>query len=147
MSVINVDYFQVIQNKIAEHHGVKMQGYIEPPYYQVQNRAVLIFSLETILEEHRAKFGTLTSPLKGKLALEHLLLRKYKWPLSEIRSLSLQDALFALQEELALEHLPEKAQEVIKMFNAHRARTTFDQIVDAEWDPEMYLTIPKPQNW
>ncbi len=147
MSVINEEYFQVIQNKIAAHHGVQMQGYIESPYYQVQNRAVLIFSLEVVLEAHRAKYGTLTSPLKGKLALEHLLLLKYKWPLSEIRSLSLQDALFALQEELVLENLPEKAQEVIKMFNAHRARTTFDQIVDEEWDPELYLTIPKQQRW
>nr|WP_318380468.1 hypothetical protein [uncultured Enterobacter sp.]DAL63542.1 MAG TPA_asm: hypothetical protein [Caudoviricetes sp.] len=147
MSVINEDYFMAIQKRIAEHHGVRMQGVIEAPYYQVQNRAVLIFSLEVILASHREKFGTLASPLKGKIALEHLLLHKYKWPLSEIRSLSLQDALLALQEELVFENLPENAQEVVKMFNAHRARPTFEQVIDEEWDPVLYLTIPKQQNF
>jgi len=147
MSVISEDYFEAIQNKIAAHHKVQMYGHIETPYYQVQNRAVLIFSLEVVLESHSAKYGTPASPLKGKLALNHLLLLKYKWPLSEIRSLSLQDALLALQEELVFENLPENAQVVVRMFNAHRALPTFEQVIDEEWDPVLYLTIPKQRNW
>ena len=34
-----------------------MQGVIKPEYYKVQNRTVLIFSLEVILEEHRKNMG------------------------------------------------------------------------------------------
>ncbi|ENF7818735.1 hypothetical protein ABR157_004546 [Enterobacter soli] len=147
MSVINEDYFLQIQNKIAALRDVQMVGYVTPEYYKVQNRAALIFSLEVILESHRKKYGHLTSPLKGKLALEHLLLNKYKWLLSEIRGLSLQDSVFLLQEELALESLPEEAQNIIKMYNAHRANGYFEEILEDEWDPELYRTIPKPQNW
>lgn len=147
MSVINEEYFLQIQNKIAALRDVKMVGYITPEYYQVQNRAVLVFSLEVILESHRQEHGHLTSPLKGKLALEHLILNKYKWLLSEIRGLSLQDSIFLLQDELAFESLPEEAQHVIKMYNAHRANGCFDEILEDEWDPELYLTIPKQRNW
>ena len=147
MSVINDDYFHLLQTKIAELHDVAMQGVIKPEYYKVQNRTVLIFSLEVILEEHRKKYGHLTNPLKGKSALHHMLLRKYKWPLSEIRSLSLQDSLFLLQEELALESLPEPAQKVIQMFSAHRAKDCFDEVLEDEWDPEFYLEVPAPRSW
>lgn len=147
MSVINDDYFHAIQTKIATYHGVKMQGVVEAPYHQVQNRAALIFTLEVILEAHREKFATVSNPLRGKTALEHLLLVKYKWPISEIRSLNLQDALLALQEELSFEKLPECAQDVIKGFGAFNTKQFFPQVVADEWDPELYLTIPKQQIW
>ncbi|HCT7892230.1 ECs1072 family phage-associated protein [Klebsiella aerogenes] len=147
MSVINAEYFHQIQNKIAALREVQMVGYVTPEYYKVQNRAALVFSLEVLLDAHRKKYGHLTSPLKGKLALEHLLLNKYKWPLSVIRGLSLQDSILLLQQELALEALPGEAQDIIKNYNAHRATNYFEEILEDEWDPELYLTIPKPQNW
>lgn len=147
MSVISDDYFQLIQNKIAEHHNVMMHGVIQPPYYQVQNRAALIFTLEVVLDAYRQKHGTLTNPLKGKLALEHLILTKFKWPLKEIRALTLNDALFVIHDELRFENLPDSAQTIIKNWSAHRARLVFDQVVDQEWDPELYLQQPQQKNW
>lgn len=147
MSVINEDFFQLIQRKIATFRGVAMSGEVTPEYHLVQNRAALIFSLEVVLETHRNKYASHYSPLLGRLALEHLILHKYKWTLREIRALTLSDSIFTLHEELAFESLPDRAQLVIKNFGAHRSIKSFPEINEAEWDPELYLTIQKQQNW
>ncbi|MCL6366220.1 hypothetical protein EXT60_18485 [Pectobacterium carotovorum subsp. carotovorum] len=147
MSVINDDFFHLIQKNIANLHNVAMSGLVTPEYHLVQNRAVLIFSLEVVLEAHRNKYSSHYSPLVGRLTLEHLILHKYKWPLREIRALTLADSIFTLHEELAFESLPESAQLVIKNFGAHRSIKSFPEINEDEWDPELYLTIQKQQNW
>jgi hypothetical protein len=148
MSVISDDFYHLIQNKIAELHDVAMQGYVkEPEYTQVQNRAALIFCLEAILDAHRQKFATQWSPLLGKSALHHLLIQKYKWPLSEIRALSLQDSIFLLQEELNPANIPEAAMKMVEYFNAHHAKQVFPEIIEEEWDPDLYQLIPKQRGW
>lgn len=148
MSVISQDFYQLIQNKIAELHGVAMQGYVkEPEYTQVQNRAALIFCLEAVLDAHRKKFATNWSPLLGRSALHHLLLQKYKWPLSEIRALSLQDSIFLLQEEISPANIPGLALKMVEFFNAQNANHVFPEILEEEWDPELYRLIPRPQSW
>ncbi len=148
MSVINEDFYNLIQNKIAKLHGVVMQGHIkDPEYTQVKNRAALIFCLEAILDAHRQNFATQWSPLLGKSALHHLLVQKYKWPLSEIRSLSLQDSIFLLQEELSTANIPEDAMKMVELFNAHYANFVFPEISDEEWDPDLYQLVPKQRNW
>lgn len=148
MSIFNTDFYFLIQNKIAELHEVSMDGYVkEPEYSQVQNRTALIFCLEAVLDEHRQKFSTKWSPLLGKSALLHLLLQKYKWPLSELRSISLQDAIFLLQEELTPANIPREATKMVELFNTHNAKHVFPNILEEEWDPELYRLIPRQGSW
>lgn len=148
MSIINEDYFSMILNRIAKNRNVAIQGLVtEPDNSRAYNRAGLIFALETILHEHRAKFGTLWQPLKGKLALDHLLLQKYKWPLKQIRELSLQDCVLLLQEELSYEALPIAAQGIIKLFDAHRNRNAFPEISEDDWDPNLAESLPPQRHW
>lgn len=148
MSVINEDYFSQIQTKISDIRGIPVYGtVIEPGYSQIRNRAALIFALEVVLHQHREEFGTDWSPLKGKQALEHLLLKKYNWPLREVRDLQLCDIVLLLQDELSPEKLPENAHQILKMYNVLAVRHSFNDFLEEEWDPELYLTIPKQRNW
>ncbi|WP_437613180.1 ECs1072 family phage-associated protein [Erwinia sp. V71] len=137
------DFFRQIQKRIADHRGIALDGGITTDYYKVQNQAVLFFTLEAVLEEHRKKFATPANPLAGKQALHHLILQKYKWPLGDIRALSLQDALFVLQEDLIGDKLPESAKRVIKHFAAQTPTEPFADIDDREWDPILYQQFPK----
>ncbi|SUP83802.1 hypothetical protein ACILPN_17760 [Yersinia wautersii] len=148
MSVICEEYFDIISKKIFSLHDVARIGaIIEPQYTQCKNRSALIFALESVLHTHREENCTIWNPLEGRKALEHLLLQKYKWPLEEIRSLSLTDIVLLLQNELSPANLPEAAQSLLKMYGGLTSRKAFPDFMDAEWDPELYLTIPKPQNW
>lgn len=148
MTVINEDFFQLIRKKVFEYHSVAMSGVVGPDYDKAQNRSVLIFTLEIILEEHRKNYASLVSPLLGRQALHHLLLTKFGWTLSEIRELSLQDSIFAISDSmLRFEELPEKARYIIRQYSAHNAKAIFPSLEDVEWDPELFLQMPKPRNW
>ncbi|KAA1272873.1 hypothetical protein ABUS55_09225 [Citrobacter pasteurii] len=148
MTVINDEYFYSILKRIAANRDVAIVGYVkEPENTQAYNRAGLIFALEVILEEHRKNFGTLWNPLKGRKALEHRILQKYRWPLEQIRSLTLEDSLFLLQEELNFEKLPEQAQKIIKEYRAYRGRIVFPDIREDDWDPDLFESLPKQTDW
>ncbi|EPR6404850.1 ECs1072 family phage-associated protein, partial [Yersinia enterocolitica] len=148
MSVISERYFDIISNKIFALHDIARFGsVVEPQHTQCRNRSALIFALESILHLHREAHGTIWNPLEGRKALEHLLLQKYKWPLSEIRALSLADIVLLLQSELAPERLPEEVISVLRDFSSLTPKKSFPEFMEDEWDPELYLTIPKQQNW
>ncbi|MGM1186194.1 ECs1072 family phage-associated protein [Serratia liquefaciens] len=148
MTVISEDFYHLVLQKVGEVRGVVLSGAIQQPdYTQVQNRAALIFTLECVLEAHRKKFGTIGSPLKGKAAMEHLILQKYKWPLSEIKNLSLQDIILALQEELSVAAQSENVMKMVAFFGAHSARKVYPTIIDEEWDPELYDKLPEQRRW
>lgn len=147
MSVINEDYFQVLLNKSSEYHGVAAYGQVvQPGHSQLLNRTSLLFALDCFLEIHRQTYATIWSSLSGKEALIHALVQKYKWPLSEIASLSLKDSIFLLQEELNFKNLPPDVVKVIQSYGANK-KQQFPDLKDEEWDPDLYLTIPKQQNW
>ncbi|MBI6544459.1 hypothetical protein JEO90_13630 [Proteus vulgaris] len=142
MTVINEDYLYSIIKKLAEFHDIPIVGLIENPgYYQVYNRAGLIYALDVVLEEHRKIYATNWSPLKGRLALEHLILMKYKWHLDVIRDLKLSDIVILLQEELAYDNLPESAQNILKCFPDTTKKQCFPTIQDEEWDPNLIEQI------
>ncbi|WP_312584916.1 hypothetical protein [Atlantibacter sp.] len=147
MSVISDEYFQLLLSKSSDYHGVAAYGQItQPGHNQLLNRTSLLFALECLLFQHRQDHATPWSPLTGKEALVHLILQKYKWPLSEIRGLSLQDSVLLLQEELRFENLPEEAAQVIRSHGANK-KQHFPSLNDDEWDPDFYLQIPKQQHW
>jgi len=139
MSIANDNFYHLIESRIAELHQISVSGFVqEPGYSQVRNRAALILALEYVLDAHRQKFATYWNPLHGRAALHHLLLQKYKWPLEQIRSLDLQDSIFLLQEELALDALPEEAKESIQFFaGGARPNSHFSEIREEEWDSSL----------
>lgn len=144
MRIANDNFYHLIESKIADLHQIPVNGFVqEPGYSQVKNRAALILALEYVLDAHRKKYATYWSPLTGRAALHHLLLQKYKWPLKEIRSLDLQDSIFLLQEELALDALPEEAKESINFFaGGTRPNTHFPEIREEEWDSTLSSRTP-----
>lgn len=130
--------FGHIKKNIAELRGITLSDYGDPAENSsVYNRAAQICALDIILHEHRKKFGNQLNELKGKNALHHKLLLKYKWPLSEIRDLTLNDALLALQEDLQLEALPDSDNEYLKQVLSSHYPINFPDYLDSEWDPDL----------
>ncbi|CQH11323.1 hypothetical protein ACOZ7A_000031 [Yersinia enterocolitica] len=133
-----------IKNHINEVRGIKNVGYADAnDSLKVDNRTMQIFILDVFLHEHRKKYGSGVFPLQGKNALHHKILMKYKWPLSVIREMSLNDSLFVLQDELILANLPEDAQKYL----SHQEGTVqiaFDDLQEHEWKPtiaEIFLQV------
>lgn len=148
MSVISEEFFDILSKKIFTLRGVVQFGAIEEPQHsKCRNRSALIFALESVLHLHRQQFATIWNPLEGRKALEHLLLQTYKWPLTEIRSLSLADVILVLQEQLKPDNLPHEVKAVLTAYRALTANQFYADIREDEWDPDLYLTLPKQQNW
>ncbi|MDE9590841.1 ECs1072 family phage-associated protein, partial [Xenorhabdus bovienii] len=76
-------------------------------------RVLQIFILENILHEHRQKHGTLMEPLSGSKALDHKIFMKTNWTFNEIRSMSLEDKLLVLHDEIEVMSLSMEAQRFI----------------------------------
>ncbi|HGV3480719.1 TPA: hypothetical protein ACNGY6_003607 [Klebsiella variicola subsp. variicola] len=104
---------------------------------KVSHRTAQLFILDVFLHQHREKYGAGVFPLRGKNALHHAILIKYKWPLDYIRNLSLSDALLALQDELTPENLPEAAQKFLSGVIEKASQIAFDDLRDDEWNPEL----------
>ncbi|SPZ21436.1 Uncharacterised protein [Providencia rettgeri] len=148
MTVINEDYLYLIIKKLSKFHEIPVVGVVlQPGYNQVYNRAGLIFALEVVLEEHRKTYATNWSPLKGKLALQHLLLKKYNWAPDIIQSLKLSDIIILLQEELNYAKLPESAKKVLDVYPAYKRTEYFPTIQEEEWDPDLIDQITTTPQW
>ena len=130
--------FGNIKKNIAEIRGVTLSDFADPSEISpVYNRAALICALDIILHEHRKKFGNQLNELKGKQALHHKLLIKYKWPLSVIRELTLSDVILALQDELQIEDLPSGAGDYLSQVVGSHYLINFPDYLDSEWDPDL----------
>ncbi|HCD3047452.1 TPA: hypothetical protein NBM42_003751 [Klebsiella variicola] len=104
---------------------------------KVSHRTAQLFILDVFLHQRREKYGAGVFPLRGKNALHHAILLKYKWPLDYIRNLSLSDALLTLQDELTPENLPEAAQKFLSGVLERASQIAFDDLLDDEWNPEL----------
>ncbi|MGX8941574.1 ECs1072 family phage-associated protein [Symbiopectobacterium sp. Eva_TO] len=71
--------------------------------------------IEMILNNHRDKYKKSISDLSGIKALYHMVFLKTNWKPEEIRSTSIHDLLFILQEEMNSEFLPEEERKYLKM--------------------------------
>ncbi|WP_072166373.1 hypothetical protein [Erwinia sp. Leaf53] len=135
-----------IKERIAKVKGVNISDSTEnDDVALLYNRAILLFSLDIILEEHRINHSSIFNPQKNKDTIHHLILKKYGWTLNEIESLSLEQSLFVLQENLRLDNLPEDAKKYLHGINAHSYRRSFDDILDLEWDPAFGQQTLSPQ--
>src|SRR5476651_2723709 len=97
--------FYLIQDNVIKARELKTTGSIDNIQIDsTANRAVQLCVLDLILDEHRKKYGNQFGPLHGKLALQHKLLLKYNWPLTDIRALTLADIFLALHDEITFEN-------------------------------------------
>lgn len=144
MSNMN-DLWSVIMKRIRHNHNLN-----EPHYYPGTPEDIFIkictnrlFILEIILHEHRKKYSTIFQPLSGKEALHHMIFTKTHWKPAEIRSLSLADSLFVIDEELQIDKLPECAKSFIEQFEIPENYITAYSLLETDWDPKensVYLT-------
>lgn len=103
--------------------------------------------LDVLLAKHREEHGNQFNGLNGINALHHKLLLKYKWPLDQIRALTISDCLLALHEELKLEALDDQIANHFKNVLSQYGENYFPDILDGEWDPDAYQLIQDQRRW
>ncbi|ENF6040753.1 hypothetical protein ABRV10_002767 [Citrobacter amalonaticus] len=135
MSVYH-NLLHVIRARVCENRNMSHSAYYQGSLQdnQIRNRTALIFTLEMILHQHRIKYGTIFNPLEGKDALYHLIFLKTHWLPSDIRKLTLEDALFVIHEDLRMENLSAGAQEALKSFNLPSVAFPFEYFPEADWN-------------
>lgn len=112
---------------------------------QVKNRAVLLTTLDVVLAIHRQEHGSAFNPLQGKAALSHLLLQLYNWSGDQVRALSLEDILIALQKKLDIKNQPQSYRNFLDEIHANTFIVAFDDFINEEWNPnhsKEYLLMP-----
>ncbi|KML25478.1 hypothetical protein VL10_00055 [Leclercia adecarboxylata] len=126
----------VIKSRICENRNMPQSAYYHGSQQdnQIRNRTALIFTLEMVLHQHRLKYATIFDPLEGKSALYHMIFMKTHWLPSDIRNLSLEDALFVIQEELRIDNLSSDAQEVLQSFNLPSVSFLFEDFPEDDWN-------------
>lgn len=128
--------FEKTKEHVAEIRNVKTTGFVDTVGLScVYNRAIQLCAFDAVLSQHRLDFGTRYNDLKGISALHHKLLLKYKWPLTEIRALTLADAMLALHDELKIETLPPEASRMLASIAQDQHLVVFPDLLDEEWDP------------
>ncbi|MFP2467680.1 hypothetical protein ACLEUK_06105 [Pseudescherichia vulneris] len=126
----------VIKARICQNRNISHSAYYQGSQQdnQIRNRTALIFALEMMLHQHRLKYATIFNPLDGKAALYHMIFMKTHWLPSDIRNLPLEDALFAIQEELRIDNLNSDAQEALQSFNLPSVSFQFEDFPEADWN-------------
>ncbi|MCG3462805.1 hypothetical protein L7G72_13270 [Xenorhabdus bovienii] len=101
---------------------------------QLMLRVLQIFILENILHKHRQKHGTLMEPLSGSKALDHKIFMKTHWTFNEIRSMSLEDKLLVLHDEIEVMSLSMEAQRFIAEQSLPDISIIFEDFQPKEWN-------------
>jgi len=140
--------FQLTKEHVANIRNIATTGTVN--YEEVSrlyHRAAHLTLLDILIHQYREESGTISAQLDGKMSLHHKLLTKYKWPLSEIRHLSLEDICLALHDELKIDNFD---QEISKYFTNVLGRYEplfFSDYLNEEWDPLLYLQTEQQQHW
>lgn len=130
--------FQSTQENIKKTRSIKTTGFIDPHQFAcAENRALEICALDAVIAQHRLDFATKFNPLKGKAALHHKLLLKFKWPLREIKALPLSEILLALHDELNIKDLPGEASKALAAISNLDNLSVFTDYIDEEWNPNL----------
>ncbi|CAH0199326.1 hypothetical protein SRABI13_01688 [Erwinia aphidicola] len=124
-----------IRSRVCDNRNMSHSAYYagSPQDNQIRNRAAAVFVLEMVLHQHRAKYGTIFNPLERKAALNHLIFVKTKWAPQDIKSLSFEDALFVIQDELRIDNINEEAQAALSAFNLPAHSYHFEDFPEADW--------------
>ncbi|MGY0161659.1 ECs1072 family phage-associated protein [Edwardsiella tarda] len=140
------DLYQAHLNTIHKVRDIPKMGPVSiDELNQVKNRAVLLTTLDVVLAIHRKEHGSVFNPLQGKAALCHLLLQLYNWTGDQVRGLSLEDIIIALQKKLDAKNQPQSYQNFLDNIHADTFIFPFDDFIDEEWNPDHskeYLLMP-----
>ncbi|WAM43778.1 hypothetical protein [Edwardsiella piscicida] len=140
------DLYQAHLNTIHKVRDIPKMGAVSRDDLDlVKNRAVLLTTLDVVLAIHRQKHGSAFNLLQGKSALSHLLLQLYNWTGDQVRALSLEDILIALQEKLDIKNQPQSYRNFLDNIHANTFIFSFDDFIDEEWNPDHskeYLLTP-----
>ena len=104
---------------------------------RLHNRSIQLLFLDALLAKHRLEYGNTLNRLKGRSALYHKLLMKYKWPIRDIVEMTLLESLLALQDEMKPENLPEDAQRFFSNIQYTHFQATFPDLLEEEWEPNL----------
>lgn len=126
----------VIRSRVCENRNMSHSAYYPGSQQdnQIRNRTALVYVLEILLHQHRQKYATIFNPLEGKAALHHLIFMKTKWLPSEIRNLTLEDALFVIQDELRVENISDEARDALSTFNLPSVAFLFEDFPEEDWN-------------
>ncbi|WP_062748898.1 ECs1072 family phage-associated protein [Erwinia persicina] len=137
--------YQAHKHQISKQRSIPETGMVDSDDLdKVSNRAALMALLDITLEEHRVKYSSTLNPLRGRKALTHLILTKYKWPIDTISKMSLSDSILAIQDELFSPNSSELSKEHLKNINAQYFCQVFEDMPESDWDPvihESYLSL------
>ncbi|EGC1988281.1 hypothetical protein H8828_003511 [Salmonella enterica] len=133
--------FEKHYNRISEFLGVNPSTRHELENF-VAYRALILFKLDLLLIDHRNSIDQDRFILFGKNALHHYLFTKKGVPYTEAKSLSLQDSLIILAEDISKYMLPADILNFIKNefnFSSNNIKSVIDEMrvfKDSDWDFE-----------
>ncbi|MFS7253434.1 hypothetical protein AB6869_23885 [Rahnella rivi] len=140
--------FQSTKEHVASVRNIATTGAVN--YEEVTRlyyRAAHLTLLDILLDQHREESGTISAQLAGKMSLHHKLLTKYKWPLSEIRHLSLEDICLALHDELKIDNFDKEISTYFTTVLGRYEPLFFSDYLNEEWDPLLYLQTEQQLHW
>ncbi|WP_213706081.1 ECs1072 family phage-associated protein [Enterobacter asburiae] len=138
------DLWQVIKMRVCRNNKFAESSLANSNSFdavRVKLRILQIFALECALQQYRLKHGTPFNPLEGKKALHHMIFEKTKWQLETIRTLSLNDSLFIINDELRLLELPPKASDFIQRLEIGLHVHPLDDFSQEDWEPKENSTF------
>ncbi len=134
--------WQIIKIRVCQNNRIPLTVTYEKNSHAgrlVKLRVLQIFTLECILHEYRKEKAPWLTHLEGEKALHQMIWEKTKWPLTTIRKLSLQDALFIINDKLSILKLPKDAQKFIEKQNIGENAPYIANIANFsvhDWDPK-----------
>lgn len=120
-----------IGDSLCEFHKVSYSSFLSQESsngMHVRLKAYYLILLEINIYEHRQKYANPYAPIIGIDALRHKVMQKTKWHLDHIESLSLEQLLFVLLDDLHPDNLSEEARAALSVLKL----------------PAVYETAPLP---
>ncbi|PBI78938.1 hypothetical protein A9993_04015 [Rahnella victoriana] len=139
-----INLFRLTKEHVASVRNIATTGAVN--YEEVTRlyyRAAHLTLLDVLLDRHREEFSTISAQLDGNMSLQHKLLTKYKWPLGEIRHLSLEDICLALHDELKIDNFDQEISTYFTTVLEKYDPLFFPDYINEEWDPLLYLQVER----
>ncbi|WP_446469433.1 ECs1072 family phage-associated protein [Xenorhabdus stockiae] len=135
------DLWNTINRRIFSVRSIKVNPLItsfsqSAEQSKVFLRTLQIFILEDILRQHREKYATIFEPLNGEKALNHKIFIKTGNNIGLIKSMSLEDKILTLQDEIKIKHLSPEAKRYTEIHMMPDVSITFDNFLPEEWEHE-----------
>jgi len=123
---------------VAKQRDIKTSGMVDvAETNKAEARALYFLMLDSVLGDHRKKYGTQFNQLPDKQALVHFLVMKYQWTPKQINEMSLAELLLVVQDDLRYDKMNEQTQKFLDTQNWSTINMNFDDFLENEWDPSI----------